>query len=158
MKRNLDLMRSILLRIEKHHSAWVQIATRYDGWIADEECYFWEVLRGSNGDEIFTDHIERVPMTADEKASIDLLADAGFLTFSEDSSNPNLTPDEISEKYVRITNAGHDYLDAVRNEGIWKRTKGAVIEQGGNATLEIVKALATGFLRKQIEERTGIKL
>lgn len=59
---------------------------------------------------------------------------------------------------VSITFAGHDYLDAIRNEGIWEQTKNAVAETGGGAALDIVKAVATGFLKKQLEKHTGLEL
>lgn len=58
----------------------------------------------------------------------------------------------------RLTSDGHDFIDAIRDEGIWFKTKEAVRDTGGNATLEIIKSLATGFLKKQVAERTGIEL
>jgi len=57
-----------------------------------------------------------------------------------------------------ITNQGHDFLDAIRDEGLWQKTKDTVSETGGNATLEIVKALAIGFLKKKIAQQTDIDL
>jgi len=57
-----------------------------------------------------------------------------------------------------ITSAGHDYLETIRDEGIWKKTKDVVSETGGSATLEIIMSLATGFLKKKIEKHTGIEL
>ncbi|MDP3961387.1 MAG: DUF2513 domain-containing protein [Pseudorhodobacter sp.] len=41
-----------------------------------------------------------------------------------------------------ITFDGHDYLDAIRDEGIWQKTKKAVVDTGGNATVEILNACA----------------
>lgn len=58
----------------------------------------------------------------------------------------------------RLTNSGHDFLEAMRDEGIWKKTKDAVAQTGGNATLGIIKQIATAFLKKQINERTGLDL
>ncbi|WP_095590256.1 DUF2513 domain-containing protein [Actibacterium ureilyticum] len=58
----------------------------------------------------------------------------------------------------RITGVGHEYLDAVRDQGIWKSTKEAIAETGGSAALEIVKALATGFMKKKIHQHTGFDL
>ena len=59
---------------------------------------------------------------------------------------------------VRITARGHDFIESIRDPGIWARTKEAVAETGGNATLDIVKQLATGFLKKKITQHTGIEL
>jgi RIO-like serine/threonine protein kinase len=76
---------------------------------------------------------------------VKLLCDAGFMT-------------QMTESGYRLTNQGHDYLDAIRDEGIWRRTKDVVAETGGNATLEIMKKVATGFLKEQIKLRTGIDI
>jgi hypothetical protein len=62
------------------------------------------------------------------------------------------------EGFFRITSRGHDYLDAVRNDGIWAQTREAVRDAGGSATLEIVKAVAIGFVRKKLEQHTGLEL
>lgn len=59
---------------------------------------------------------------------------------------------------MRITAAGHDFLDAIRDEGVWTKTKQAVAETGGSATFEIVRALAVGYLKTKIEKHTGISL
>jgi len=83
---------------------------------------------------------------------IALLEQAGFLE-TEFGTLGSAIPDDL-----RITFAGHDYLDAVRSESIWQETKNAVAETGGNATLEILKALAVGFLKKKISQQTGVDL
>ena len=63
-----------------------------------------------------------------------------------------------SETGFRMTAEGHSYLDAIRDETIWKRTKEAVAEGGGSATLEILKTLAIGFLKTKIKEHTGVEV
>jgi hypothetical protein len=94
----------------------------------------------------------------------------GFVTFTHDmqpgdSYQLSLMRDAglIEGKHAemglfRVTNAGHDLLDAMKNEGVWKQTKAAVASQGGNVALELVKSLALGFAKKQLEDRTGMKL
>jgi len=57
-----------------------------------------------------------------------------------------------------MTSQGHDYLDAIRNDGIWQRTKEAVAETGGSAALEIIKAVALGLVKQKLEKHTGIEL
>ena len=85
-----------------------------------------------------------------DKYQIVLLSQAEFLECT-DISMASVVPDRL-----RITFAGHDYLDSIRDDGIWNKTKQAVAETGGSATLEIIKSLATGFLKKKIEQHTGI--
>jgi hypothetical protein len=80
-----------------------------------------------------------------ERYHVLLLMDAGLLV-------------QVGRDTFRISNLGHDYLDAIRDEGIWQKTKAAVVETGGNASLEIIKAIALGFLKSKIEQHTGLKL
>ena len=80
-----------------------------------------------------------------ERYHVLLMMDAGLLT-------------EVGKGTFRISNAGHDYLEAIRDEGIWTKTKAAVAGTGGSASLEIIKALALGFLKAKIEQHTGVKL
>ena len=58
----------------------------------------------------------------------------------------------------RVTNTGHDYLEAVKDVGIWNQTKAAIATTGGSATLEVAKALAIGFLKTKLSKHTGIEL
>ena len=58
---------------------------------------------------------------------------------------------------LRLTWAGHDYLDAVRDPEIWKQTR-AGAEKVGGFTIDLLKELAKGLIKKKIEEHTGVKL
>jgi len=66
--------------------------------------------------------------------------------------------ERIGRDSVRLTAQGHDYLNSIRDETIWRRTRAAVADTGGSATLEILKQLAQGFLKKKIAEHTGLEL
>ncbi len=63
-----------------------------------------------------------------------------------------------SDVAYRLTAQGCEFLDSIRDEGVWNKTKRTVAETGGNATLEIIKNLASGFLKKKIADHTGIDL
>jgi hypothetical protein len=56
-----------------------------------------------------------------------------------------------------LTWEGHDFLDSVRDPKIWAKTKSGALAAGG-FTVDLLKDLAKGFVNKQIEERTGVKL
>jgi hypothetical protein len=56
-----------------------------------------------------------------------------------------------------LTPAGHDFLDSVRDPETWAKTKKAAARAGG-FTIDILRDIAKGFIKKQIEEKTGIKL
>ena len=72
------------------------------------------------------------------------LADAGLLL-------------EVNDGVFRITNQGHDYLAAIRDEGVWQRTKEAAAGLGG-VTLGVMKDIAVGYLKKEAAERLGLSL
>ena len=57
----------------------------------------------------------------------------------------------------RITNQGHDHLAAIRDEGVWKKAKGAASGLGG-VTLGVMKDLAIGYLKQESSQRLGITL
>jgi predicted transcriptional regulator len=50
----------------------------------------------------------------------------------------------------RLTWAGHEFLDAVRDANIWKKTLRKLSETSGSASLDIVKALAVSFVQQQL--------
>jgi hypothetical protein len=73
-----------------------------------------------------------------------LLADEGMLAFVQRSS-------------MRMTSQGHDMLDAIRSDTIWKRAKDGAASVGG-VTLGMLKDLAVAYLKKEASERLGITL
>lgn len=68
-----------------------------------------------------------------------LLADAGYIEYKQ-LPVLGITYPKIIVKY--LTSAGCDYLDSVRNASVWNKTKEKLAAVGGQASLDIVKALA----------------
>jgi Hypothetical protein (DUF2513) len=52
---------------------------------------------------------------------------------------------------------GHDFLDSIRDPDVWAKTKREA-EAVGGFTLDLLKDLAKGLIKKKIEDHTGIKL
>ena len=73
-----------------------------------------------------------------------LLSDAGFLT-------------KPASGTFRLTAQGHDFLDAIRSEDIWKKTKDGAAKIGG-MTLDILKAVAIELFKQKVAEELGIPL
>jgi Hypothetical protein (DUF2513) len=48
-----------------------------------------------------------------------------------------------------VTWAGHDFLDAARDETLWKKAKQHVIKPGASFTFELVKEWLKAEIRKQ---------
>lgn len=59
--------------------------------------------------------------------------------------------------FRRLTWGGHDFVDAVRDEDIWNKTKEGALAAGG-FSFDLVKDLAKGFIRKKVETLTGVEL
>ena len=57
-----------------------------------------------------------------------------------------------------LTWEAHEFIEVIRDQEIWEKTKRAISETGGNATLEMVKNLAEGFLKQKISQHSGIEL
>lgn len=140
MKRDLNLFREILLKCEESRSQWIDFK------------YYWSNLHDHSDPEL--------KVTSDwaeaELHHLDLLKDAGFVAVREKFDVESLGYEAGYE--FRLTNSGHDYLDAVRDTGIWEKTKQTVAETGGSVSLEVVKTLAVGLARKKISEHIGITL
>ena len=75
---------------------------------------------------------------------IQLLCDAGYFI-------------PVGKHVYRMTNQGHDYLEAIKNETVWAKTKDEVTKLGG-ATLDMIKDIAVTLLKRELAEKFGISL
>ncbi len=50
----------------------------------------------------------------------------------------------------RLSWAGHDFLDAARNEGIWKKAKTRILETGGAWSFDLLKSLLLELVKKNL--------
>ena len=84
-----------------------------------------------------------------------LLSEAGYLQSYDlpDSSDGDITILVIE----RLTFRGHEFLDSVRDAGIWAEAKAGGKSIGG-ATLEMLMSLAKGFAKKKLEQHFDLKL
>jgi Hypothetical protein (DUF2513) len=74
----------------------------------------------------------------------ELMCDAGLL----------LT---VNKGVYRMTNQGHDFLAAIRNDTIWQKTKSNAASVGG-VTLSVLKDIAVAVLKNEISSKTGLQL
>lgn len=81
-----------------------------------------------------------------------LLIDKGLLEGKDWSSMKSR-----SWGMVRLTWDGHDFLDTVRDDEIWRETKNGVKAAGG-FSLDLIKSLAKGLVKQKIEKHTGVEL
>jgi len=119
MKRDMDLVRNMLLRMEES-----------------------EKIR--NGSGILSDLANDVVLNG----HLEMLADAGFL----EQKNWKPHPDGVTMRMGwRITWAGHEFIDTVRDPEIWQKTK-AGAEKLGSWTIKLLADMATGFIRAKAQE------
>lgn len=120
MKRNIDLIRQILLYCED-----------------------------KNPDRVYTDELADALDVDFETVSyhIQLLDDCGYIQTDAMHAMGTLMPDFI---IYRITSYGHDYLDAVRDDGVYKETKKKLGSKFTSITLDVVKLVATEVIKDQL--------
>ncbi len=126
MKRDMDLVRDLLLQIEEFDQG-------YGGDV--------EIEARDHEPQVVAEHLR-------------LLLEARLI---EGDAVPD---DEYAFDHIlptRLTWSGHDFLETVRDPEIWKKTKEGALSAKG-FTLDLLQDLAKGFIKKQIEERTGIAL
>lgn len=75
---------------------------------------------------------------------VTLLTDAGLLA-------------KVGEHAFRLTNQGHDYLDVIRDDGVWGTTKDVATRAGG-ATLGVMKDIAVALVKQKASEFLGLPL
>ena len=129
MKRDMDLIRELLLRIEAMP-------------IRQGEAHFLE----PNAKE-FSGAGDSPDLIA---YNLRLMADAGFfsLTRSQPAGGIGL---------LGLSWHGHEFLDSVRDPEIWRKAKEGAQKAGG-FTFELLGSLAKGLIKTQIEKHTGVKL
>lgn len=130
MKRDMDLIRDLLLKLEAFPTSRGAI---YHLTAEDDE------LRFDNYDPDLVDY------------HLALLLEVDFV----ERVSGGRPMEGIM--FRRLTWAGHDFLDSVRDPVIWNRTKDGALAAGG-FTVDLLAELAKGFIKKQIEARTGIAL
>lgn len=129
MKRDMDLVRELLLRIEAQHiSAGSVILLSFDGPPLKTE--------SENVDEV--------------AYAVRMIEGAGFLDTTNSQPGRGIA-------VFGLTWRGHDFLDSVRDPEIWLKAKEGARMAGG-FTVELLGALARGFLKTQIERHTGVQL
>jgi len=115
MKRDMDLIRKILFRIE-----------------SDED------INVDCPEKKLVSHIL-------------LLTEQGFIrgvVVQEALTDPPQI--QATMGYVRLTAAGHDFLDTIRDDTVWEKTQAKVLTIGGGVALSVVAGIATEFLKQKL--------
>jgi hypothetical protein len=65
--------------------------------------------------------------------------------------------EEVGRGTMRLTSKGHDFLDAIRSDTVWNRTKGVAAEIGGS-TLGILQDIALAYLKAKAAKLLGVEV
>lgn len=121
----------------------------------------WDTIR-----EILT-HLEEMPDTdsilqpsdfPSEKAfeysyHAELLIDAGLV---EGEMSRTLGGGPTHFFIQRLTWAGHEFLDSIRSDTVWEKTKTTFAEKGVDMTFDLVKSVATDIAVALIRGAAGV--
>jgi len=117
MKRDMDLIRKILLKIESDEHGFANPEIKIDDY---------------NQEEIGYNAI--------------LIGEAGLAVVSNVTHMGSPSPEG---RIVRLTWAGHEFLDASRENHTWDEAKN-VIDRIGGATMQIWIAVLTSIIQKKL--------
>lgn len=131
MKRDMDLVREILLAVEA----------------AGEDRPSMQDLFGVPLSEVEIDTRESMRTTS--SCSV---RQAGWLTGIDAGSMSG-----SNWLNLELSWPGHDFLDTTRDSEVWKKTKFGV-EKIGGAGWEVVKAIAVAYAKEQAKKVLGIEL
>ena len=119
VKRNMDLIRILLLKIDENPE--FNGSRTYYGF--------------PNADLGNNDYSQN-----EIAYHLNLLIEAGLIDGEADPINP--------PAFRRLTWAGHDFVDSVRNETVWKKAKDIIISKGGSFTMKILSEIISGLLKQ----------
>lgn len=119
MKRDMDLVRLILLKIEEDYKSTALINLSIDGYDMDTVAYHCKILH-----------------------------EAGFVS----NYNASYAGDELYIFSVgALTWEGNDYLDLVRDNSLWKKTKETITKKGLPLVFDTIKTIAGAFISAATE-------
>ncbi len=119
MKRDMDLVREILLQIEKQYISTAIYDLEIQGYDMPTVAYHCKILYDAG-------------LISDYKAQY---ADGDIYYF------------EVSA----LTWEGNDYLDKIRDNSIWRKTKDTITQRGLPLALDTIKTVATAFITAAVE-------
>lgn len=119
MKRDMDLVREILLAIEEQYISTAIYNLKIDKYDAETIAYHCKILHEAG-------------LVSDYKAQY---ADNKLCSFGVGS----------------LTWEGNDYLDKVRDNTIWRKTKDVIKDKGLPLVFDTIKTISTAFITAATE-------
>lgn len=125
MKRDLNLIRKILLAIEESNSVPISF----------------------KGVEPLAQTINVVDF-ASVSFHVSLLIDANYI----EATDISIKGVNYKNYFItRLTNNGCDYIDSIRDISVWQKTQEKLQTIGGSASLDVIKTIATQIILKALQ-------
>ena len=119
MRRENELIRALMLQLEAADRV-VNGKQSVDGYTADQVSY----------------HLAQI---------IDSGLAVGAVKYSVGNEDPTIP---IAVMVTRLTPSGHDFIESIRNDTVWKKVKSKSAEVGGDISIGLLKELGTLFTRQ----------
>ena len=151
MKMDIDLLRDIMIVIE-------DVSTSTSSFSQDLifERLYPDIKDASEDDIWDSPELEERILQSFESITyhLDLLKDADFFTGRAAIQYPykGLIIPKAYSSIQRLTFEGHNYLNAIRDNTIWAKTKEALVSVGSSASIEIIGDVA----KQKIKEVLGL--
>jgi hypothetical protein len=133
MKRDMDLIRALLIETEERSSGKSPGDELIDSLTKGNRAPTSRALSDGYDQVLVAEHVR-------------LLIKSGFAEGSVLESGGAIHTWHLA----RLTWAGHDFLENVRNDDVWNKTKTFVSEKGGAVTMSVLKAIAAKFAAAQL--------
>ena len=127
IKRDMDLIRKILLYVEENYvlgkfSACKISIADYDFYIVKEHCL--------------------------------LLIEAGLLRNLDSKTTEVLTTSDSGILTGNLTNKGYDFLEMIRQDTVWNKTKDAIRTKGLPVIYKTIETISSAIIKSAVEGAT----
>ncbi|URD53492.1 DUF2513 domain-containing protein [Chroococcidiopsis sp. CCNUC1] len=119
MKRDMELVKKILIEIESQESGYAPTNMLIEGY-AQEQIHYHSYL----------------------------MIQAGLIEGIRCTNLSSTSPQAIPRS---LTSAGHDFLDAARNEALWNKAMTIVQEKGGAITVAVLSQLLSSLMKNHFD-------
>jgi hypothetical protein len=110
-------------------------------------------LEGSESNRAFQLSSFPPDRAAEISYNMELLIEAGLV---EGSMSKAIGPGTHNFLARRLTWSGHEFLDSIRSDAVWKKTKSSFISNGISMTFDLVKSVASEVAAAMIKTSMGI--
>jgi Hypothetical protein (DUF2513) len=84
--------------------------------------------------------------------NMELLFEAGLV---DGQMSKTIGPGPYGFFANRLTWSGHEFLDTIRSNSVWEKTKKSIVSKGLSMTFDLIKSVATDVASSLLKSATG---